>query len=201
MRVLTCSVLAAAALAAGAWAEDHHMGPMAPYPDLAHASRAHKGQARTLWRATLRSAQQRFATYSAALAAGYVHWHRDWARPLVFHLRKGSYNHDGRMLDARRPESLVYWWPEHGSPVLLGFMYRVGKGRPPELGGSILHYHRHASYGPWMTHVWLTRSLKTAYARCLPVAALERAIPAFHYMPPHHGGSGPESAPCSMMMG
>jgi hypothetical protein len=205
MRALPCTILAAAVLSAGAAvaAADDAMGDMAPYPDLAHASRAEVAQARRLWHGTLVSARRRFPSYAAARARGYVRDHRRWTRPLVFHLRKRAFDTDGALLDARRPEALVYWWPAHGRPVLLGFMYRVPAGRPPAFGGAILAYHGHMAGGHMgatqMTHVWLTRGLRTAYARCLPVAALERAIPAFQYATPGHSPSGPEAEPCKEM--
>ena len=34
-----------------------------------------------------------------------------------------------------------------------------------------------------MTHVWLTRDLRSALANCMPVAALEKAIPRYRYAP------------------
>jgi hypothetical protein len=171
------------------------MSGMAGYPDLMRATRAQIRQARRLWRATLASARKRFPTYAAARAAGYRPLRRTWKRPLVFHLRSRVAERDGARLDPRAPEALVYWWPVGGRPVLLAFMYRVPAGRPPALGGPIIHYHSHVSRrgraATQMTHVWLTRGLRSAYARCLPVAALERAIPAFHYtIPANHPTTG-----------
>jgi len=62
---------------------------------------------------------------------------------VVFHLRRSSYDRDSRIFDARRPESLVYWWPKRGAPVLIGFMFRVPKGPRPAFAGPIPSYHQH----------------------------------------------------------
>jgi hypothetical protein len=204
MRVLLPSLLAAATIAAApASATADGMGDMAPYPDLAHASRTDVTQARRLWHGTLVAAGHHFPSWSAARAAGYVTLGIHPRRPVIYHLRKRAYETDGAVLDPRPPEALVYWLPRHGSPVLLGFMYRVLAGRPPAFGGDIFAYHRHSESGHMgatqMTHVWLAHSLRSAYARCLPVAALERAIPAFHYAETAHRERHPESAPCKEM--
>ena len=49
---------------------------------------------------------------------------------------------------------------------------------PPTYGG-LLGWHRHATHATWMTHVWLTRSIRTALAQCAPV----RALPALAWEP------------------
>ena len=95
----------------------------------------------------------------------------------------------------------MYWLPRHGRPVLVGLMYRVPAHRRPAFGGRILAYHRHTSNGhpgaTRMTHVWLAHKLRSAYARCLPVAALQRAIPTLRYAETQRASTHPESAPCT----
>ena len=203
MRVLLPTLLAAAAVAAlpaGATADG--MDAMAPYPDLAHASTAQVAQARRLWHGTLSAAPHHFPSWTAAWRAGYKSLGLHPRRPVIYHLRNSAYETDGASLNPRRPEALVYWLPRRGSPVLVGFMYRVPANRPPAFGGPIIAYHRHEKDGHMgatqMTHVWLTHGLSSAYARCLPVDALEHAIPAFHYSKTARPGSH-ESAPCKEM--
>src|SRR5262245_28815087 len=70
MRVLPPTLAVAAALASvptGAAADG-----MAPYPDLAHASRAHVGEARRLWHGTLSAALHHFPGWTAAWRSGYT---------------------------------------------------------------------------------------------------------------------------------
>jgi hypothetical protein len=102
-------------------------------------------------------------------------------------------------LDAARPESLMFFYPKAGPPVLLGYMYRAFMTNFPSFGGEILMWHHHdVGHGPgktMMTHVWLTRGLKSAYARCLPRIPLEHAIKGFHYEPVTMA-SGAETLPC-----
>jgi hypothetical protein len=204
MRVLLPTLLVAATVAAApASATADGMGEMAPYPDLAHASRAHVAQARRLWHGTHVAARHHFPSWSAARAAGYVPLGIHPRRPVIYHLRNRAYDDDGAVLDPRRPEALVYWLPRHGSPLLIGLMYRVPAHRRPAFGGRILSYHRHTRNGHLgatrMTHVWLARNLRSAYARCLPVAALERAIPTLRYAEDERASMHPESAPCKEM--
>ena len=137
-----------------------------------------------LWRATLRDTPRRFPTYQAARRAGFRRTVKDaWKRPLVFHLRHDGYNRDRNALDPKRPESLVYWWPARGRPVLIGVMYRApAGGRVPR---GILQWHRHAEDGHLgvtkMTHIWLTGGIASAAATCLPVPQLEREVRRFRY--------------------
>jgi hypothetical protein len=203
MRVFLPTLLVAAAVAAvPAAATAGGMGGVAPYPDLAHASRAEAAQARQLWHGTRSAAAHHFTRWSAAWRAGYTSLGLHPRHPVIYHLRNGAYERDGATLDPRRPEALVYWLPRSGSPVLVGFMYRAPANRHPQFGGRILAYHRHMKDGHMgatqMTHVWLTHDLRSAYARCLPVEALEHAIPAFHYVQTARPASH-ESAPCEEM--
>jgi hypothetical protein len=204
MRVVPSLLLAAVtALGGAAGAGADGMGQMAPYPDLAHASPAHVAQARRLWHGTLAAAPHHFPSWTAARRGGYRPLGLHPQHPVIYHLRNPAYEADGAQLDPRRPESLVYWLPARGHAVLVGFMYRVPAGKTPAFGAGVLAYHRHTKSGHMgmtqMTHVWLTRNLRSAYARCLPVDDLQRAIPAFRYATTAHPERHPESAPCKEM--
>lgn len=178
----------------------HHSGTRpGQYPGLAAASRAHRSQARTLWRNTLQAAAELFPFYESALALRFRRYPVKWKRPLLFHLRRDGYARDGVTLDPDRPESLVYWWPKQGAPILVGFMYRAPLGRPPAFAGKLLAWHSHTENGSrgdnQMTHVWLTNDLRSALANCLPVTELQKAIPRFRYSRPSHG-AGHEARRC-----
>jgi hypothetical protein len=67
------------------------------------------------------------------------------------------------------------------------------------LGQPLLGSHAHKLSGArsQMTHLWLTRGLRSALANCLPVQALQIAIPSFRYEErTRASGSGPETRPC-----
>jgi hypothetical protein len=147
-----------------------------PYPNFRAASRANRARAVRLWRATLRNAR-RFNTPREARRAGFVI--RDSGRrPAILHWNKhGTYLPP--VLRARSPESLVYWHPASGRPVLIAFMYRTPLRPQPPTWGGILDWHTHRNGISWMTHVWLTRDRRSAFARCLPVQQLERSLRAF----------------------
>jgi hypothetical protein len=164
----------------------HGHGQADQYPRLSRATPVQRRQARRLWQGS-RNVAARFPNYQAALDAGFATNPIDMlgvSPPMFSHVRSRRYERDNRVLDPRRPESLVYWRPRVGDPVLLGFMYRAT--RPPRFGGPILDWHRHQLPGrrpgrTVMTHVWLTDDLVTAFARCTPVAALERSRPGFRW--------------------
>jgi hypothetical protein len=197
--------LALLAVPALAQQHDHHGGdgrvharygtPVGEFPDLDKGSRHARTQARRLWKRSIRSAKRLFPTYRAARRLGYVRYSRKLKRPLVFHLRNYAYDDDGRWLDARRPESLAYWWPRKGSPVLIAYMYRMPPGRWPRYAKPLLGWHAHERGGILMTHVWMTRSLRTAIANCMPVNALEAANRRYRFEEPRQGYSR-ESHPC-----
>ena len=160
---------------------NHHSGTRpGEYPGLASASTTARSQVRDLWRGTLRAADELFPFYESARALRFRRYPLKWKRPLLFHLRHDGYAKDEVILDPRRPESLVYWWPKQGSPILVGFMYRAPLGRPPRFGGKLMAWHSHIEDGRQgdnqMTHVWLTGDLRSALANCLPVTQLEQRI-------------------------
>ena len=167
---------------------DDHDQPHASskYPDLERATKDERAQARRLRRQTEKGTV-RYRRWARAIAAGYVRSPRYRDRPYLFHARIDGKRPTTNAPVPERPSALLYWWPRHGRAVLVGVMYRVPRGQPPDLGGDILRWHHH--HGPsQMTHVWLTGKTRTAYARCMPVFALEAAIPRFHWSKPTHPG-------------
>lgn len=174
---------------------DHQHGasigtPMGEYPDISKASDARRREARRLWHLTLDAARSApLRSYAAARRQHFVRVPVPRTRPLIFHLRQKGYERDRDVLNPRRPESLVYWWPLQGQPVLLAFMFRVPADDVPAFGSPLIGWHQHvrADGTPGlsqMTHVWLTGDLRSAFANCMPIAALEAAIPAFHFSTP-----------------
>ncbi len=164
--------------------------PVGSFPDIPKASDVRRREARRLWHHTVASAKSpRFSTYRSARANRYVRVPKARTRPLVFHLRRKDYERDDHVLDFLRPESLVYWWPVQGQPVLIAFMYRAPADETPEFGSPLIGWHQHVTAtgkvgDSQMTHVWLTGDLRSAYANCLPRQALELAIPGFRFSPP-----------------
>jgi hypothetical protein len=167
------------------------------YPDLRAATPARRAQAHRLWRASVRESRGRFATYRRALRLGFEPLPGlPSRRPQLFHLRHGGYAATPGSFDARRPESLVYWNPpRRGAPVLIAFMYRLRLGFRPRFAAPLLGWHSHGAGGSQMTHVWLTGDLRSAIANCLPVGALEAALPRYRFDPAGRSSS-PESIPC-----
>ena len=185
-------------------ARDHHMpamngmGGVADYPSFAHTSAATRSKLRSLWRATVREAA-RYDTLAELRGAGFAPMPLHIRRPLIVHWRQGGKAaFTGRLLDARHPQSVVLWCPAHGAPTLLAFMYRAPRrgSPPPPTDGGVLYWHHHGHGDTLMTHVWLTGSLRSAFARCLPVKALEARLSTFRYSRQRHAET-PESMPCS----
>jgi len=181
----------------------HSVGPaFGTMPDLSEATPRRLRQARRLWEGSKRSARDRFPTYRAARRQGYVRYSTKWKRPVIFHLRHHGYARDRNILDPDNPESLVYYWPVKGDPILVAFMYRGISGRkPPPFAKPLLAWHAHQSTeggkgASQMSHIWLTGGLRSALANCLPVRQLEAAIPRFHYADLPTKGAAHESAPC-----
>jgi hypothetical protein len=198
-------IAAASGQTFGPGAHEHgheHQHVHATYPDVAGASTVDRAKAARLQRDVTYEARVRFPSYAATLRLGYVPFRgRAWRRPLAFHVRRRAYERDGRLLDPARPESLVYWWPRHGEPILVAMMFRLPGGRRPPSAGSIPIFHQHANPetgrigATTMTHVWLTPDLRSAFANCLPVVALQRAHPDFRYSTPGYDQAH-ETLPC-----
>jgi plastocyanin len=175
-----------------------HGGGHHSYPDLAAATPAARARARRMLRRVRAVAARRFPTLEAARAAGFTRYMvaDKVADPGVFHLWSRRYNRDDRLLDPERPESLVYWKPPDPTAPrrLLAFMFRVRPGPLPRFAGTIPSWHTHKPGGDQMTHVWLTDDLRGAYANCLPMPELQRALHPFVFddVPIE----GHESQPC-----
>ena len=62
-----------------------------------------------------------------------------------FHASNPRYEHDGRVFDPARPETLVYAIAPDGRPVLLGAMFQMPAiGQPgPTIGGPLTVWHAH----------------------------------------------------------
>ena len=147
------------------------VGDMHEFPDLAAAGHRNVARARRLLRASRRSAA-RFDTIAEAERLGYRI--DRFMRPGFVHLRKFGARFWGRKFDAAAPQAILFWCPSHGACTLAAYMYRAPAGRPPSTWGDLLMWHRHGqtATASWMTHVWLLRSLRSAYATCAPTNAL-----------------------------
>lgn len=183
----------------------HHHGKSDPfdYPDIAGATPGARARARRMLRRVRAVAARRFSTIERARAEGFSRYmiKEKVPEPGVFHLWSRAYNEDSSVLDPERPESLVYWKPSRPGArrVLLGFMFRLRPGPPPEFAGTIPSWHSHKKGGDQMTHVWLARSLRGAYANCLAVPELERSLHAFKFEDVRYDGD--ESQPCAQDSG
>jgi len=163
----------------------HGHGPK--YPDFAGASLAQRKQARALHRRVLKTWTG--ITLAQAERLGWLQLGGSKkTRPGTFHIYNQRYEKDKRLLDARRPESLVFWRRADGKSVILGAMFRVPAGKRPRFAGPIPIYHSHGqTVKNRMTHVWLTKGPKSAWANCVPVFHLQQYNSAFTWMP---GGTG-----------
>lgn len=130
------------------------------------------------------------------------------------HFKNAGHVHDSRVLDPTRPEALIYWKRPRGRPVLVGFMFRAPSlERPPDRGlGPFMIWHAHAicddgrergnplqfrtarcgsglaHHGATqMTHVWLTKRLRFAYALEAPARQLGVFI---EHVPALYSGGG-----------
>jgi hypothetical protein len=168
----------------------HHAGSGHDHAGHAHhigmnvytATPGQRAQAQRLLDATRTSASG-FASYAAARAAGYGFAMKPFVaqRQLDYwHLTNPAFLTDGRNLDPKRPESLMYWHRPKGPPVLVAVVYRVPSVEPnPTLGGPVLQWHLHRNarggFGRYkMTHIWLLPRLVDAFSMELPAAALAR---------------------------
>jgi hypothetical protein len=183
----------------------HHTSGANPWPNFKAASVKHQRQARRLYRQSWKYAR-RWQRFKTALHDGFDFLPEDIGlpRPRILHLRHSKWSHDKRHLWAKRPESLVYWVPRNPRswPVLVGIMYRWPGNKKPTFGGPLLQWHRHWQtknnrFGSsQMTHFWMTRSLRAAFANCFPTLWLQQTNRAFRWETPRTGGSGPETDPC-----
>lgn len=124
----------------------HHLGEV-PAPgvllpggvDRAPTASEAEG-ARRLYEATA-AATARYADPTLAAADGYQ---TAGMAGTGFHASNAAYQHDGRILDPTRPETLVYAVGPSG-PVLLGAMFEMPAiGKPgPAVGGPLTVWHAH----------------------------------------------------------
>jgi hypothetical protein len=118
------------------------------------------------------------------------------------HFNSARAESDGRVLDPRHPESLLFWRGPDGVLRLAAVMFRAPSEQPPPLyRNPLLRWHAHyacvqprrgaprqmpstycprgevARYGETqMLHVWFTGDLETAYAMAPPLSALAAAF-------------------------
>ncbi len=104
------------------------------------ATASEAAEARRLYEATA-AATARYADPAVAAADGYQ---TAGMAGTGFHASNPSYQHDGRILDPARPETLVYAVGP-GGPVLLGAMFEMPSiGQPgPAVGGPLTVWHAH----------------------------------------------------------
>ena len=149
--MLCIGVTIGAACAAGAHAQEPAPAP-APavwnypasiYPDLSVAPPEDVADANRLWLRSKRSAAKLFPTVAAARKKGYKgHVSKiNRPKPFFFHLRNTKLHDDGRELDPRYPEAIVYWYDPPRPMVLVAFMYRVHEGKEPAYARSVLPWH------------------------------------------------------------
>ena len=173
-----------------------HVGNMDEYPHWGAASLANRRRARRLHLRT-NAAAKRYDTVAEARRLGYRSDPRisSTSCPGLVHFRVGGVRFTGRFLDPRRPQALVFWCNPRHRYKLAAAMYRARAGRPPRTWGDLLGWHRHTMNGTWMTHVWLTKRSRPAFAQCAPFNAL-RAYSGIAYRPYRADVDGLD-APCS----
>ena len=140
------------------------------YPNLAAAPPEDVADAERLWLRSKRTAKRLFPTVAAARKRGYKghvkHIHRP--KPFFFHLRKPELHKDGRELDPRAPEAIVYWYDPPRPMILVAYMYRVREGKEPAYARSVLPWHSHCDGWSVVMHTWFTNDLRSAIARKPP---------------------------------
>lgn len=149
----------------------------------------------------VRRGTQRLADFGVAVAEGYRQITP--ARLGAAHYFNPAYHRDGRLLDAERPETLVYLAQRDGTKRLIGVMFLMPPGQPgPRIGGALTAWHAHeglcfsgttgmltgvagrggacnggdiqqARTGD-MLHVWLEDNPNGVFAERLPLATLVR---------------------------
>jgi hypothetical protein len=172
------------------------------YPAMSLATPAQRRAAKRLLTRTI-AGTRRWRDADVALTDGFA---TDRARQLapnapvgIFHAEHRGFRNDGRTLDTRRPETLIYANAPGHPLVLIGVMYGVPRGvHGPTPGGAITRWHRHSvcaqgkkrgttprsdgscppgtkrRLGSEMLHIWFTRDLRSAYAIHAPEPELCR---------------------------
>jgi len=170
------------------------------YPTPALATSTELAAARRLLH-VLRTAAQRWRDPASATRAGF-NTKRPRRKPgetrvMWFHAEHRRWSHDGRYLDPRRPEVIIYADVPGKPLVLVGVMFSMPRGlRGATPGGPITRWHWHRvcakgdkrgltpgpdgkcppgatmRNGSEMMHVWFTRDLRSGYAIHAPVPDL-----------------------------
>ena len=167
------------------------------YPTVSLATPTQQSAARALLR-RLRAAAQRWQDPGIASRAGFAtrrpHRKPGETRVMWFHAEHRRWSHDGRYLDPRRPEVIIYADVPGRPLVLVGVMFSMPRGRHGSSPGGPLtrwHWHRVCAKGrsrglapgadgkcrpgstmrngSEMMHIWFTRDLRSAYAIHAPV--------------------------------
>ena len=128
---------------------------------------------------------RKYPTLQAAEADGYQLLNVDQS---VVHVQRPDYQHDGRVLDPNRVESLVYV-TYRGQSMLMGAMYIAEPGAPqgPLIGGALTSWHVH-------TNLCVDTARGTALDAgpkntCAPGSAIERTAQMLHvWTQPYPGG-------------
>jgi hypothetical protein len=121
----------------------------------------------------------RFVRLRAALAAGYApHRH---ARELFKHYFNPTYVTDGRVLDATRPEGLLYAYTNRG-PVVVAAVYLMNRAGEPgrAVGGCLTHWHAHDNLCSSDPAKGMITGLRTRGGRCPPGQVAWAAPPMMH---------------------
>jgi hypothetical protein len=170
--VLGALALGVAATPAGAQTPEQPpvWNPPSIYPDLSAAPPQDVADADRLWRRSKRLAKRLFPTITVARERGYKGKIKnvDRPKPFFYHLKKPANYHDGRELDPRHPEALVYWYDPPRPRILVAFMYRVREGHEPRYARSVLPWHSHCDGWSVVMHTWFTNDLRSGIARRPP---------------------------------
>jgi hypothetical protein len=142
--------------------------------------------------ARTKAALVRYTDIQAAIADGY--------RPSIghtglrVHLENSRYQHDGRILDPRHPEALMYAIDE-GKATLLGAVFQMPRtGQPgPTPGGPITRWHSH---DVCLTLLPPGYTVVNAYGTC-PLLAISVTIPQMMHVwtVDHPGGPFDDDSP------
>jgi hypothetical protein len=147
------------------------VGNPAEYPPSRIRTAVAGAPLRTLAR-RVRAVGRRVDTVAKARAHGYVQYTFPTC-PGFEHWRVPGTRVSRASLDPRHPQALVFWCNGH-SRRLAAFMFRApGDLRPPTFTG-LLQWHKHWPGDSGMTHAWLVRDPRAAFANCAPFRALRR---------------------------
>lgn len=98
----------------------------------------------------------KYANLQTALADGYDSKQAFGPEMRTAHFRNRAFVADDRILDATRPEGLVYMHTPEGRTVLLGAFFVAPRGQGPRPGGPLTEWHTHSERGRFeMMHVWI----------------------------------------------